>query len=139
MQTKTMRKVLGASLFVATAGSVAAYDQLASFTQSMTTASPITAPAQIAPLAQDIEVVFAIDTTGSMGGLLEAAKEKVWSIATTMASTNPAPNIKMGLVAYRDRGDAYVTKVFDLNSDLDSVYAELMDFQAQGGGDGVVC
>jgi hypothetical protein len=42
----------------------------------------------------------------------------------------------MGLVAYRDRGDAYVTQVVDLNKDLDSMYAKLMDFQADGGGDG---
>ena len=42
----------------------------------------------------------------------------------------------LGLVAYRDHGDAYVTKVVDLSADLDSVYATLMDFQAHGGGDG---
>jgi hypothetical protein len=41
----------------------------------------------------------------------------------------------MGLVAYRDRGDAYVTRKIDLSNDLDSVYASLMDFQAEGGGD----
>lgn len=131
-----LRKLLGAGLFVVTAGAIAGYDQLAGLEQKIFPQDPIPTPAVVAPVAQDIEVVFAIDTTGSMGGLLEAAKEKVWSIATTMAATKPAPNIRMGLVAYRDRGDAYVTKVFDLNSDLDSVYAELMEFQAQGGGDG---
>ena len=83
-----------------------------------------------------IEVVFALDTTGSMGGLIQAAKEKIWSIATTMSQAQPAPTIKMGLVAYRDRGDDYVTKVVDLSEDLDSVYATLMDFSAGGGGDG---
>lgn len=136
MQANKFRKLLGASLFVATAGAVAGYDQLSAIERKIFPANPTPIPVVTAPVAQDIEVVFAIDTTGSMGGLLEAAKEKVWSIATTMAATKPAPNIKMGLVAYRDRGDAYVTKVFDLNSDLDSVYAELMEFQAQGGGDG---
>jgi Mg-chelatase subunit ChlD len=83
-----------------------------------------------------IDVVFVLDTTGSMGGLIQAAKEKIWSIATTLASAQPAPEIRMGLVAYRDRGDAYVTRVVDLSSDLDSMYATLMDFQADGGGDG---
>jgi Mg-chelatase subunit ChlD len=83
-----------------------------------------------------IDVVFVLDTTGSMGGLIQAAKEKIWSIATTLASAQSAPEIRMGLVAYRDRGDAYVTRVVDLSSDLDSMYATLMDFQAQGGGDG---
>ena len=81
-------------------------------------------------------MVFVLDTTGSMGGLINAAKEKIWSIASTMASAQPAPEIRMGLVAYRDRGDQYVTRVLDLSSDLDSMYATLMDFQADGGGDG---
>ena len=83
-----------------------------------------------------VEVVFVLDTTGSMGGLIKAAKEKIWSIATTLASAQPAPEIRMGLVAYRDRGDAYVTRVVDLSDDLDSLYSTLMDFQASGGGDG---
>ena len=83
-----------------------------------------------------VEVAFVLDTTGSMGGLIQAAKEKIWSIASNLASAQPAPEIRMGLVAYRDRGDAYVTRVIDLSEDLDSVYAKLMDFQAQGGGDG---
>jgi Mg-chelatase subunit ChlD len=83
-----------------------------------------------------VEAVFVLDTTGSMSGLINAAKEKIWSIANTMASAQPAPEIKIGLVAYRDRGDAYVTKVVDLSTDLDSVYATLMDFRADGGGDG---
>jgi Mg-chelatase subunit ChlD len=96
-------------------------------------------PPLVNPVANDqsrIDVVFVLDTTGSMGGLIQAAKEKIWSIATTMASAQTAPEIRVGLVAYRDRGDAYVTRVVDLSSDLDSVYATLMDFQANGGGDG---
>ena len=70
-----------------------------------------------------------------MSGLIQTAKDKIWSIATTMASAQPTPEIRIGLVAYRDRGDHYVTKVVDLSDDLDSVYATLMDFQADGGGD----
>jgi Mg-chelatase subunit ChlD len=91
----------------------------------------------IAPLgAKRVEVVFVLDTTGSMSGLINAAQEKIWSIASTLAQAQQAPEISMGLVAYRDRGDAYVTQVVDLNRDLDSMYAKLMDFRADGGGDG---
>ncbi len=82
-----------------------------------------------------VEVVFVLDTTSSMSGLIDTAKEKIWSIATNMANAQPAPEIRMGLVAYRDRGDEYVTRVHDLSEDLDSMYATLMDFAAQGGGD----
>src|SRR5690606_15537948 len=83
-----------------------------------------------------IDVVFVLDTTGSMGGMIEAAKEKIWSIASTMASAQPAPVIRMGIIGYRDRGDDYVTKIIPLTADLDSAYASLMDFNAAGGGDG---
>jgi Mg-chelatase subunit ChlD len=82
-----------------------------------------------------IDVVFALDTTGSMAGLIQAAKEKIWSIASSMAQGQPAPEIRIGLVAYRDRGDDYVTQMVNLSADLDSVYAKLMDFKADGGGD----
>jgi hypothetical protein len=71
-----------------------------------------------------------------MSGLIQAAKEKIWSIASTMASAQQNPDIKMGLVAFRDRGDTYVTRVLDLSEDFDSMYASLMDFRARGGGDG---
>src|SRR3954467_6111588 len=83
-----------------------------------------------------LDVVFVLDTTSSMGGLIEGAKEKIWSIASRMASGKPTPRIRVGLVAYRDRGDAYVTQTFDLTEDLDAVYKNLRGFRAEGGGDG---
>lgn len=93
-------------------------------------------PVEIARHQPRIEVVFVLDTTSSMSGLIDAAKNNIWSIASTMASAQPAPEMQMGLVAFRDRGDAYVTRVYDLSRDLDSMYAALMDFKAEGGGDG---
>ena len=83
-----------------------------------------------------VEVVFALDTTGSMRGLLEGAKQKIWSIANEIAAGSPTPALRIGLVPYRDRGDAYVTRVIDLTDDLDAVYEELVGFRAEGGGDG---
>lgn len=83
-----------------------------------------------------LEVVFVLDTTSSMSGLIEGAKEKIWSIASKMASGKPTPRIRVGLVGFRDRGDDYVTKPFDLTDDLDAVYKNLKAFQAGGGGDG---
>ncbi|PWQ93752.1 vWA domain-containing protein [Leucothrix arctica] len=101
--------------------------------QVMPQVAPIKIPSVITQ--PKIEVVFVLDTTGSMSGLINAAKEKIWSIASTMAQAQTAPEIKMGLVAYRDRGDKYVTQNVDLSEDLDSMYSKLMDFKAQGGGD----
>ena len=82
-----------------------------------------------------IEVCFVLDTTGSMGGLIEGAKQKIWSIANEMISAKPTPEIRVGLVAYRDRGDEYVSRSFDLTNDIDAVYGHLQSFQAAGGGD----
>jgi hypothetical protein len=82
-----------------------------------------------------LEVCFVLDTTGSMGGLIEGAKQKIWSIANEMIAAKPTPDIRVGLVAYRDRGDKYVTRVFELNSDIDEVYGHLQSFKADGGGD----
>jgi Mg-chelatase subunit ChlD len=97
-------------------------------------ASPVRA-AEGNPNRPKIDLVFAVDTTGSMGGLIQAAKTKVWSIINQIASGKPTPEVRVGLVAYRDRGDVYVTQVTDLTPDLDAMYTKLMAFQAGGGGD----
>jgi len=124
-------KLLGTALFIITLSAVFYYPQLMAKTVKVDTG--ITQHLQAERPV--VDVVFVLDTTGSMSGLIQTAKDKIWSIATTMASAQPTPDIRVGLVAYRDRGDAYVTKVIDLSDDLDSVYANLMDFEAGGGGD----
>ncbi len=121
-------KWLAVGLICLTAGAVALTPQLQRPAQVV---DAVQVPAQQA----EIEVVFVLDTTGSMGGLIAAAKEKIWSIASTMASAEPAPRIRMGLVAYRDRGDDYVTRLTPLSADIDQMYVTLMDLQARGGGD----
>lgn len=82
-----------------------------------------------------VDVVFAVDTTGSMGGLIEGAKRTVWSIATHIRKAEPDADLRIGLVAYRDTSDDYVTRDFALTSDLDAVFAELSGYRAAGGGD----
>jgi uncharacterized protein YegL len=83
-----------------------------------------------------VEVVFVLDTTGSMGELIEGAKRKIWSIASTVVDTNPNADIAMGLVAYRDRGDDYVIQSNALSEDVQGLYGKLIKLQAEGGGDG---
>ncbi len=125
-------KLLGIALFTLTLAAVVYYPQL--MANNIKIDPPVNNHITVEGNPK-IDVVFVLDTTGSMGGLIQTAKEKIWSIATTMASAQQTPEIRIGLVAYRDRGDAYVTKIVDLSSDLDSVYAALMDFEANGGGD----
>ncbi len=99
-----------------------------------------------APAARPrVEVAFVLDSTGSMGGLIEGAKQKIWSIANAIVAPRPdagrpgaeqpAPQVRIGLIAYRDRGDEYVTRVHDLSEDIDAVFGNLQSFQADGGGD----
>lgn len=83
----------------------------------------------------EIDVVFAIDTTGSMGGLLDGAKRTAWSIASHIRQTDPNASLRIGLVAFKDIGDEYSTKPFQLTTDLDAVYGELSSYTASGGGD----
>ncbi|WP_394829500.1 VWA domain-containing protein [Pendulispora albinea] len=83
-----------------------------------------------------VDLVFVLDTTGSMAELIEGAKAKIWEISRLAQEGKPSPTLRVGLVAYRDKGDAYVTRVTDLTTDLDKVYAALTGFRANGGGDG---
>jgi hypothetical protein len=129
-------KLVGFALFGLTAAAVTAYPALTQTPAAQPGGQP---PAVVLPHPGQrpvVEAVFVLDTTGSMGGLIQAAKDKVWSIASTLASAQPAPEVRMGLVAYRDRGDDYVTQVIDLSPDLDHIQTALFKFQAQGGGDG---
>ncbi len=98
-------------------------------------ALPVTSLLSQAVAKPTVEVAFVLDTTGSMGGLLEGAKRKIWSIATSVVDTNPDADIRIGLVAYRDIGDEYVTRTFDLTTDIQDIYANLLELKARGGGD----
>jgi Mg-chelatase subunit ChlD len=90
---------------------------------------------QIPKAPPRVEVVFALDTTGSMSGLIDGAKRKIWSLAQFIANGQPRPDVRIGLVAYRDIGDAYVTRFYDLSGDLDAVFEHLSSLEAAGGGD----
>jgi hypothetical protein len=83
-----------------------------------------------------VDLVFVVDTTSSMGGLLEGAKATIWQILDTVVSQQPQPAVRVGVVAYRDRGDAYVTHAFGLSDDLDAAHAFVKALRPDGGGDG---
>jgi uncharacterized protein YegL len=95
---------------------------------------PVINPVTVAPPAARLEIVFVLDTTGSMGGLIEGAKQRIWGIVNEVMQESHS-SVRIGLVAYRDRGDEYVTKILPLTADLDRVYTTLMEYRANGGGD----
>ena len=96
---------------------------------------PLSAGLSAAVARPTVEVAFVLDTTGSMGGLIEGAKRKIWSIATAIVDSNPDADVRIGLVAYRDIGDDYVTRTFELTADIQDLYANLLEVKARGGGD----
>lgn len=120
-----------------------ALSPLTAFAESLPTAkakTPATQPAEksglVPTIKPKVDLVFALDTTGSMGGLIDGAKRKIWAIANEVASAQQKPEVRIGIVAFRDRGDEYVTKIIPLNDNLDAVYEQLMALQVGGGGDG---
>ena len=82
-----------------------------------------------------IDVAFLIDATGSMGDEIDAVKEKIQDMISDIALGDPAPDVRFGIVAYRDRGDEYVTVVYELTDDIDRIIDNLSRIQADGGGD----
>jgi len=85
--------------------------------------------------SKNVEIVFCLDATGSMSGLIGTAKEKIWDIVSELSQSTDVDTLQMGMIFYRDRGDQFITKQISLTTDLDAVYSELLEMQANGGGD----
>jgi uncharacterized protein YegL len=82
-----------------------------------------------------LDLVFMIDATGSMGDEIGKLKASMRAMADQIAQLPGQPDICYGLVAYRDRGDAFITRTHDLTNDLSAFQSLLSRVQAQGGGD----
>ncbi len=82
-----------------------------------------------------VDVVFLLDATRSMGDEIQAVKDRIRAMISDIALANPAPDVRFGIVAYRDRGDDYTTRVYGLTRDIDLVVDNLYEIEANGGGD----
>jgi Mg-chelatase subunit ChlD len=85
----------------------------------------------------DLDMVLAIDTTSSMGGVINDVKANVKQLIRNLRTGGGS--VRVGIVAYRDIGDAYVARPFPLTV-LDDQGAAALDafvsgLQAEGGGD----
>jgi hypothetical protein len=83
-----------------------------------------------------MDLAFCIDTTGSMQNEIDMVKTKTKELVAKLSTGKPVPIVRVGLVAYRDRGDQYVTKVFPFTDNIDQVVKDISSLQAAGGGDG---
>jgi Mg-chelatase subunit ChlD len=137
MSSSLRKSLFTVAILTASAGTVAIAAGLNPFARKAVSTAPVIAPLNAAASSAqgDVDIVFTVDTTGSMSGLLKGAKATIWSIAKHTQKLAGNVKIRVGLVAYRDVGDEYVTKTFQLSDDLDAVFAELTTYQASGGGD----
>ena len=80
-----------------------------------------------------LDVVLTFDSTGSMSGEINAVKQRILQIGSTLLAK--VPETRIGLCTYRDLGDAYVVQGLPLTNDLTEVIRTLNGVRAGGGGD----
>jgi hypothetical protein len=87
--------------------------------------------------AAKLDLLFLIDTTGSMGGEIAKLQTTLTGINSRIQGSRQQPSVRWGLVAYKDRVDAatYVTQTHDFTPDLAKFQTDLNGLSAAGGGD----
>lgn len=89
--------------------------------------------------SDEIEIMFVVDTTGSMGDELSFLCDELAGVVTRVADAVNC-DIRMGLLFYRDEGDEYLTKKFDFvevttSAGLNTVVSNINKQRSAGGGD----
>lgn len=86
------------------------------------------------PAGEPVDLVFVVDTTGSMRDDIDAVTAEMQRILATLDAKNP--DRRVGLVAYRDLGDVYTTKtVLAMSTDDAAIQAAIASLEVDGGGD----
>jgi hypothetical protein len=81
-----------------------------------------------------VDIVFAIDTTGSMGDVIDTLKTDVETIANRIRAV--APNANFGAIKFRDHPDIYTTDIVTQpTADIAQFSAGVNSMDADGGGD----
>src|SRR5512143_1098874 len=75
--------------------------------------------------AKKVDLVIALDTSSSMDGLIDSARQKLWDVVNLLAHAKPQPLLRVGLISYGNDGyDArvgWVRKDSELTTNLDDV------------------
>jgi hypothetical protein len=80
-----------------------------------------------------LDLVLVIDTTESMQFVIDEVKAHATSLVANLQRM--VPTARIGVVAYRDQGDEYVTKWSDLSFKTDKLRSFISNLTASGGGD----
>ncbi len=85
---------------------------------------------------RQLDLAFCIDATSSMQGEIDTVKRTVKSTVEKLSHDHGNTVVRVGLVAYRDLGDDFVTRVYPFSTDIAKVQRDISELQASGGGDG---
>ena len=88
-----------------------------------------------ATAAKTLDLMFVVDTTGSMGDEMRYLAKEFDAIVSTVEEKHPNVDIRFGLTLYRDKGDDYVVRNFDFTSNKNKMKNQLEKQSANGGGD----
>ncbi|MFW9846271.1 MAG: VWA domain-containing protein [Candidatus Thorarchaeota archaeon] len=86
-----------------------------------------------------LDLVFVVDNTGSMGSYIDVTKRKILEIIRTIKKEELCHRLRVGLVSYRDHppeDNSFVTQKYELTSDTSIIEQNVMQMSANGGGDG---
>ena len=82
-----------------------------------------------------LDVVFLIDSTGSMADEIYRIKATLESIAKQVSNLPANPSLRFGMVSYRDRGDEYVTRLYPFDGNVRRFSKAIQNVEASGGDD----
>lgn len=85
------------------------------------------------PRQRTVDIVFVLDTTGSMSEEIDALKGTIAEVADSLRRNNARP--RLGLVEYKDITDGYVTRLHQMTTDVDAFTERVASLYADGGGD----
>ncbi|MCK6626769.1 MAG: VWA domain-containing protein [Anaerolineae bacterium] len=83
----------------------------------------------------NLDVLFLIDATGSMADEINQIQSTIFDVAAQIDALPGRPQTRYGLVAYRDRGDAFVSQAYEFTPDVREFSLNLSTVYADGGGD----
>lgn len=83
----------------------------------------------------NLDVLFLIDATGSMADEIAKIQDTIFDVSARIDALPGQPDVRYGMVTYRDRGDTYVTQTYDFTPDVQEFSRDLSTVEADGGGD----
>ena len=82
-----------------------------------------------------LDVLFLLDSTGSMDDEIQQIKTTLQSIAKRVSNLPANPDLRFGMVSYRDRDDTYVTRLHDFDGNVERFQQTIRGVRANGGND----